>query len=97
MQDEKFIWDENKNIINIQKHGVSFQEARNVFYDEFVLFYPDYEHSYDEERFIAIGESSREKILMVCYCERDDAEIIRLISARKANKHEIETYYGGMV
>jgi hypothetical protein len=97
LQDGIFIWDENKNLYNIRKHGVSFQEARDVFNDEFVLFYPDDEHSYDEERFIAIGESSKERLLMVCYCERENAEIIRLISARKADKQEIEIYYGGMV
>ena len=97
MYDEEFEWDEDKNIMNIQKHGISFEEAQTVFDDEFVLFYPDDEHSYDEERFIAIGVSIMEKLLMVCYCERENAEIVRLISARKAEKHETEIYYGGAV
>ena len=97
MRNEEFEWDEDKNIINIQKHGISFNEAKTIFDDEFVLFYPDDEHSQNEERFIAIGESVTEKLLMVCYCEKENAEIIRLISARKAGKIEIEIYYGGMV
>ena len=97
MSNEIFIWDEDKNIVNIRKHGVSFAEASTVFDDEFVIFYPDDEHSYYEERFIAIGESEKENLLMVCFCERENAEIIRLISARKADAHETEIYYGGMV
>ena len=92
-----FMWDENKNKINIQKHGVSFNEAWTVFNDDFVLLYPDDEHSYDEERFIAIGASTTERLLMVCYCERENAEIIRLISARRATKPEMDIYYGGVV
>ncbi|MCL2633440.1 MAG: BrnT family toxin [Oscillospiraceae bacterium] len=98
MHDEKdFIWDENKNEINIKKHGISFNEAWTVFNDEFILLYPDDEHSYSEERFIAIGESVVNRLLMVCYCERENTEIVRLISARKADKQEIELYYGGIV
>jgi hypothetical protein len=97
MEEKDFIWDENKNQSNIKKHGVSFNEAWTVFKDEFILLYPDEENSYDEERFIAIGESMRERLLFVCYCERENAEIVRLISARKADKQEKEIYYGGMV
>ena len=97
MHENEFIWDENKNQINIKKHGISFNEAETVFDDEFIVFYPDDEHSYHEERFIAIGESALQKLLMVCYCERENTEIIRLISARKADKFETEIYYGGMI
>jgi hypothetical protein len=97
MHDEKFEWDEDKNRINFKKHGVSFMEAQTVFSDVFVVLFPDDEHSYDEERFIAIGEGGKQRLLMVCYCERGNDEIIRLISARKANKSEMEIYYGGMV
>jgi len=95
--DEKFVWDENKNLYNIRKHGVSFIEAKTVFNDDFTVCIPDIEHSYHEERFIAIGESERERLLLVCYCERESGEVIRLISARKAEKSEIEIYYGGVL
>jgi len=52
---EKFEWDENKNRINFKKHGISFNEAQTVFSDDFVIYFPDEEHSQNEERFIAIG------------------------------------------
>jgi len=94
---EKFKWDENKNQINIRKHGISFEEATTVFDDDFAIYIPDDEHSQDEERFIAIGESALDRLLVVCFCERENAEIIRLISARKADNHEREIYYGGIV
>jgi hypothetical protein len=97
MEEKNFTWDENKNKSNIKKHGVSFNEAWTVFNDEFVLLYCDDEHSYNEERFIAIGASALEKILVVCHCYRENDEIIRLISARKADKHESDDYYGGMI
>lgn len=97
MRNEEFEWDEDKNIINIQKHGISFNEAKTIFDDEFVLFYPDDEHSQNEERFIAIGESVTEKLLMVCYCERENTELVRIISARRADKYDKEIYYGGEV
>jgi uncharacterized DUF497 family protein len=94
---EKFEWDENKNRINFQKHRVSFNEAQTVFSDEFILFFPDDEHSQDEERFIAIGESAKSRLLIVCHCYRDDDAITRLISARKADNSEVELYYGGII
>jgi hypothetical protein len=97
VQDGKYVWDNNKSIINFRKHGVSFNEAWTVFDDEFAICFPDDEHSYDEERFIIIGESVKEKLLMVCYCERENNDVIRIISARKADKSEKEIYYGGMV
>jgi len=96
MQYEKFIWDENKNQINIRKHGISFEEAETVFDDDFAVYIPDDEHSQDEERFIVIGESAMDRLLVVCHCYRETDEIIRLISARKAEKREINDYYGGI-
>ena len=95
VRNERFVWNEEKGRINFRKHEISFLEAQTVFSDEFAAFYPDDEHSYDEERFIAIGESAKSRLLMVCYCERENAEVIRLISARKADKSEMEIYYGG--
>ena len=89
----KFEWDENKNIINIEKHGVSFKEASTVFDDEYGVLISDVDHSDKEERFLLIGVSSIANILIVCHCYRDNDETIRIISARKANKEECVTYY----
>ena len=90
-----FEWDDNKNQLNIKKHGVDFNDAWTVFNDDNILYEVDDEHSFNEERLIAIGMSEQSKILYVCHCYRGDDDIIRLISARKANKTEIEIYYGG--
>jgi len=97
MQDDRFVWNNQKSKTNFQKHGVSFYEAKTVFSDEFVVLFPDDEHSQNEERFIAIGEGGKQRLLMVCYCERENADVIRIISARKAEKPEIEIYYGGLI
>ena len=88
----KFEWDDNKNQINIQKHGISFEEAVSVFADDDALVITDYEHSDDEERFILIGFSLKANILVVCHCYRKNDSVIRIISARKANKIERNEY-----
>ena len=93
VQSDIFVWDEHKNEMNIQKHGVSFEEARFVFDDENAIYDTDFEHSYDEERFIIIGMNRFSKLLFVCYCERGDGELIRIISARKADKSESDAYW----
>jgi uncharacterized DUF497 family protein len=93
VHDYPFIWDEDKNISNIKKHGVSFNEATSVFDDENAVYFDDAAHSLEEERFIVIGMSEMNKLLMVCHCYRDDDSIIRLISARKANKKESNSYW----
>lgn len=89
----KFEWDENKNKININKHKISFEEAKTVFYDEEALVIDDPDHSEDEERFIILGESSRANLLVVCHCYRVSDTVIRIISARKATKTETSYYY----
>ena len=89
----KFEWDENKNRINQKKHGISFDEAKPVFYDEEALVIDDPEHSEEEDRFIILGLSSRANLLVVCHCCRDSDTIIRIISARKATRTE-SGYYG---
>lgn len=89
----KFEWDENKNRINQKKHGISFDEAKTVFYDEEALVIDDPEHSEEEDRFIILGLSSRANLLVVCHCCRDSDTIIRIISARKATRTETG-YYG---
>ena len=88
----KFEWDEHKNEINKQKHGISFEEAQTVFYDENALLRDDPDHSQDEERFVLLGLSTQEKILIVCHCYREEESKIRIISARKATKTERKTY-----
>ena len=87
----EFEWDSNKNEINIKKHGISFEEASTVFYDEEARVIDDPEHSKDEDRFIILGMSNQANVLIVCHCYRDD-EVIRLISARKATKNESRQY-----
>ena len=92
MNEISFEWDENKNQINIQKHQVSFDEARTVFFDEEALLRDDPDHSQDEARFVIIGMSSSYKLLVVCHCYRESDTIIRIISARKATTTESRQY-----
>jgi len=91
----QFDWDRSKNIININKHGISFKEAASVFQDENSIELDDLEHSYDEDRFVVIGKSRRLRLVVVCHCYRENDTIIRLISAREANNDEAELYEGG--
>ena len=88
----EFSWDKAKAKLNKQKHGVSFEEAATVFEDADALLIFDPDHSEKEDRFILLGISSILRILVVCHCHRDDDRIVRIISARKATKYEIETY-----
>ena len=88
----KFEWDENKNQTNIQKHGISFEEASSVFYDDDALIITDSEHSDEEDRVVLIGFSYKANLLVVCHCYRYQESIIRIISARKANKSERNDY-----
>lgn len=87
-----FEWDEEKNTINKAKHHVSFEEAATAFYDDNAAVLYDDEHSGTEERFILIGFSTLARLLMVCHCIRGEDNAIRIISARKATKNEIEQY-----
>lgn len=93
MDEIKFEWDENKNQINKQKHGISFEEARTVFYDAEAIVIDDPEHSMEEERFIILGLSRKANLLVVCHCYRASETTIRIISARKATKMETMQYY----
>ena len=88
-----FDWDPAKATANVRKHGVSFDEAQSVFYDEFAVQFFDGEHSADEERFLLLGMSTGAHLLLVCHCERESGNVIRIISARKATKRE-STFYG---
>ena len=89
-----FDWDENKNRVNIEKHGVSFVEAMTVFDDDNALYKPDADHSQDEARFIILGLSANTRLLVVCHCYRESETVVRIISARKATKTEGEQYGG---
>jgi uncharacterized DUF497 family protein len=73
---------------------VSFEEAQTVFYDENAVQFFDEEHSADENRFLLLGMSIEAKLLIVCHCERQDGEVIRIISARNATKRESVFYKG---
>ena len=84
MNELRFIWDENKDRLNRKKHGVSFEEAKTVFFDENAIEFSDPEHSTEEDRFILLGFSFKLQILIVCYCYRENDPIIRIFSARKA-------------
>ena len=95
MREIKFVWDESKNRLNRRKHGVSFEEAKAVFYDESAIEFPDPDHSEREDRFLMLGVSYRLRVLIVCHCFREGASTIRIISARKATKKEIERYQEG--
>ena len=90
----KFDWDLAKNEINIKKHGVDFNDAKSVFYDEDARIIDDPDHSVSEDRFIIVGMDHKFRTLLVCHCYRDDDEIIRIISARKATKTEVKCLGG---
>jgi uncharacterized protein len=88
-----FEWDEAKSASNIKKHGVSFDEAKSVFTDQFARLISDPDHSEIEDRFILLGTSIHSRLLVVCHCIRSN-DSIRIISARKADKQEREIYEG---
>jgi uncharacterized DUF497 family protein len=92
MAELQFEWDPRKARANLTKHGVSFEEAQSVFYDDEALFRDDDEHSDDEERFVLLGLSSILRILVVVHCFRGTDDVIRIISARKATPSEAGQY-----
>ena len=92
MSDLRFTWDPRKARANERKHGVSFDEATTVFLDDDALLMADPDHSTDEDRFLLLGLSARLRLLVVCHCLREKGEVIRLISARKADKQERDQY-----
>ena len=92
MDGVKFSWDATKNESNQKKHGVSFEEAKSVFLDGFARLIADPDHSETEDRFILIGFSRRTRLLVVCHCYLEEDDVIHIISARKAEKSERNTY-----
>ena len=93
MKTLEFAWDKRKNDANVKKHKVSFEEAETVFKDENAIQYFDPDHSDDEDRFILVGVSTRRRVLVVCHCFRESELVVRIISARRANKSEGRVYW----
>jgi uncharacterized DUF497 family protein len=93
MNELRFEWDKRKERANVKKHGISFDEARTVFYDENAIQFFDPDHSDDEDRFILLRISFKLKVLVVCHCFRQSDTIIRTISARKADGDEEKEYW----
>jgi len=91
----EFEWDPAKAAINEKKHGVSFEEAKSVFFDEFaVQFYDSSNSELEEDRFLILGQSTESRMLMICHCEKETGNVLRIISARKATKNERKFYNG---
>jgi uncharacterized DUF497 family protein len=90
----RFSWDARKAAANLKKHGVSFDEAKTIFSDEYARLIRDPEHSDEEDRHILLGYSIRLRILVVSHCYKEKDETIRIISARKATRHEQQQYEG---
>jgi len=88
----KFEWDDNKSASNRRKHGVSFEEAQTVFFDDDAIEYADPVHSDAENRFLMLGRSYQLRVLVVCHCVRESEIVIRIISARKATPKERHYY-----
>jgi len=89
----RFEWNEIKNRANLIKHKISFEEAKTVFYNENARLISDSSHSNGENRFILLGLSHNTKILVVVHTYKEQDELIRIISARKATKKENEYYF----
>jgi len=88
----RFEWDPRKAAANLRKHKVSFEDAQSVFSDERALLLDDPDHSEDEERFILLGLSRSLRLLVVAHCYRASGNVIRIISARKADADEQSQY-----
>ena len=92
MDEYIFEWDTTKSQLNLKKHGVTFEEAATVFEDFLSRLIPDPDTSAGEERFIILGQSVKNRLLLVCHCYKDETGNIRIISARKADKREQKQY-----
>ena len=93
MSEIRFEWDPRKSQANKRKHKVSFEEAETVFLDENAIRFFDPDHSEDEDRFLLLGMSFTLRVIVVCHCYREDEAVIRIISARKADKQEQADYW----
>ncbi len=93
MMELQIEWNHGKENTNVKKHGVSFEEARTTFYDENAIQFYDPDHSNEEDRFVLLGLSLKSRILVVCHYFKESETIIRIISARKADKDEELEYW----
>lgn len=89
----RFVWDSRKSHGNLTRHGVSFMEAQTAFQDENAKVFFDPDHSETEDRFILLGLSLQLRVLVVCHCFRESETLVRIISARKADRSEQESYW----
>lgn len=92
----RFEWDSSKAAENLRKHGVNFEEASTVFFDDHTKVAADPEHSHEEDRFLAVGLSAKQRLLIVVHCYREPDEVIRIISARKLTKSERKQFEEGL-
>ena len=88
----RFDWDSDKASANLEKHGIAFVEASDIFYDELAVEFYDDEHDEWEDRFLLLGMSLKLRLLLVCHCYWEDESVIRIISARKATRAEAAFY-----
>lgn len=88
----RFEWDKRKAIENKRRHGISFEEAETVFYDECAILIDDPDHSTEEDRFLLLGLRAGLRSLVVAHCYRRTGDEIRIISARKATRKERDIY-----
>ncbi len=89
----KFEWNPNKAVMNLRKHSISFQEATTVFDDSLSVAFPDPDHSIGESRYVIIGMSGSGQLLVVSHTDRENRT--RIISARRASRHERRFYEEG--
>ncbi len=92
----QFDWDEKKNKQNWKKHRIWFEEAIHAFNDAKAILYDDPDHSEKEDRFLLLGLDANARLLMVVHCHREDGAVVRIISARKANRKEELAYAQGI-
>ena len=90
----KFDWDSTKAKRNLKSHGVSFEEAKSVFFDDYARQFFDDTHSDEEDRFLMLGVSNKTRMLLICHCEIESKDVIHIISARKATAKEKKLYEG---
>lgn len=86
----KFEWDDKKARTNVRKHGVSFDEALSVFFDPFAETISDPDHSEGERRFVSLGRTIKGRLVVVSHTDKND--VVRIISAREATRHERKSY-----
>ena len=88
----RFEWDEKKNRDSFRKHGVWFEEGKTIFHDPYARLIHDSDHSDEEDRFVLLGVGEKLRLLAVCHAYKKNDEVIRIFSARKAERNEVKEY-----